>query len=79
MKEHPLSDHSSFGVFNNSTVVDHLLYVLYSIKNKVNALGDFSDDAVELLKETSELIETIEMEAGKYRLETLLSNFILHK
>lgn len=79
MKEHPLNDHSSFGVFNNSTVVDLLLSVLYSIKNKVNALSDVSDDASELLHETSKLIETIEIETGKSRLETLLSNFISPK
>ncbi|KGP63893.1 hypothetical protein EP47_07075 [Legionella norrlandica] len=71
IKDHPLKDHCSFGVLNNQVVVDRLLSALNATKQQVK--DSHSEDAKELLIDTEELIERVEMESNKYRISSLLS------
>lgn len=73
MKKHPLSNHGSFGVLNNQTVVNSLLSVLQSIKKLAIALSEESIEAKELAKVTKELIDQVETESKKYRIISIFT------
>jgi len=71
MENHPLSDHCSFGVLNNETVVEKLVSVYSDIQTRLNSMPNKSAEEINLSKYISQLLEKIKYESEQYRIFSL--------